>query len=433
MNTKKQFFKYSGLSMLSTLGMSCYILADTLFIANGVGPLGLTSLNLVLPVYNLIFGIGAMLGVGGGTRFSILMSQDKKEEANSYFIQAIMFGLLVSIPFLVIGLLYPKWVVSLMGGNHEVMEIASLYLRTFIIFTPFFIMNYIVSSFVRNDHNPTLASIAMLAGTLFNIIFDYIFIFPCHLGMFGAALATGCSPLISMFICSLHFKRKDNHLIFHKQCLHIQKLYLIIKIGMSSLITELSAGIVTFVFNMLVLSIGGNIAVASYGIICNLAIVVLALYGGIAQGIQPLMSQCFGSHDYKSICLYLRYAVILSLVISVSIYGVVFLVPEFIISLFNGNQIMYDIAKPGLILYFFGFFFAGINTVFVSYFSSTQQVKQSFVISLLRGGIIIIPLVFILSYLFSLNGVWLSYPISEAIIMIVILFFHHQSQRIVSL
>lgn len=431
MNIKKMFLKYASLSMMSMIGMSCYILADTLFIANGVGPLGLTSLNLVLPIYNLIFGIGLMLGVGGATRFSILQSQNKNE-GEHYFSQTLSIAIFISIPFIILGLCFPERVVSWMGGNQEVMPIAAEYLRTFIIFTPFFIGNYIVVTFVRNDHDPTLASIAMLAGTLFNIVFDYVFIFPCHLGMFGAALATGCSPILSILICSFHFRKRDNHLKFIRQNLNYHDLFETIQVGIPSFVSELSSGIVTYVFNMVVFRLGGNIAIASYGIICNLAIVVISLYNGIAQGIQPLMSQCFGRRDSRSIQQYLHYAIIFSLIISCLIYGFVYLCPDMIISFFNneGNLQMIEIAKTGLIIYFSGFFFAGMNMIYVSYFTSIQEVKSSFLISILRGGLIIIPLVFLLSIFYSLIGVWLSYPVSECFVFICIVIFMKHKQSI---
>jgi len=421
MSTKKLFLKYASLSMISMIGMSCYVLADTLFIANGVGPLGLTSLNLVLPVYNIIFGLGLLLGVGGATRFSILKSQGNVGEVHSYYTLAILLGLFISIPFIIVGCFFPEIIVTLMGGNQEVMEMASLYLRTFSIFTPFFILNYIIVTFVRNDHNPTLASVAMLSGTIFNIIFDYILIFPCHLGMFGAALATGCSPIISISICCFHFIQKKNHFHFIKPKLNFQHIRQIISIGIPSFVTELSSGVITFVFNMVILNIGGNIAVASYGIICNLAIVVISLFTGIGQGVQPLMSQSYGRHDEQSIHIYLRYALLTSLILACFIYMIIYLNPNSIISFFNNenNQMMAMIAKTGLILYFIGFFFAGFNIIFVSYFSSIEKVKQSFFLSLLRGGVVIIPLVIILSSLFQMNGVWLSFPISECFVFLV--------------
>ncbi|MEG0592889.1 MAG: MATE family efflux transporter [Coprobacillus sp.] len=420
MKTIQTFFKYTSLSMLSMIGMSCYILADTLFISNGVGTLGLTSLNLILPMYNVIFGVGLLIGVGAATRFSILVSQEKNKEADHYYSQAILLGILVSIPFVVIGFFFPEMVVKMLGANEEVLSTSIEYLRTFIVFTPFFILNQIVVTFVRNDHNPKLASIAMVAGTLFNIVFDYIFIFPCQLGMFGAALATGFSPIITLCICSLHFIYKNNNFHFIKSKLSFHHLKTIFSIGLPAFITELSGGVITFVFNMIILTIGGNIAVASYGIICNLAIVVTSLYTGIAQGIQPLLSRSYGRKEYHLIHDYTKYACFMSLILSCIIYLIMFIFPDSIVGLFNSenNMVMAKLAKEGLIIYFFAFFFVGLNMIAVSYFASTEKIKPSFIISILRGGSIVVPIVYILSNIFSLNGVWSAFPISELIVLI---------------
>lgn len=425
MNTKRIFLKYVFLNMLSMIGMSCYILADTLFISNGVGLDGLTALNLTLPIYNLIFGTGAMISVGGATRFSILYTQKKNNEASHYFTHSIIMAIIVSIPFLISGLFFPEVIVRILGANEEIVSLSALYLRTFIIFTPFFILEHIIVTFVRNDHNPRLASIAMLSATLFNILFDYILVFPCHLGMFGAALATGVSPMFALLICSLHFIKKHNHFHF-KQCpIKLEKIWLIMKIGTPAFIAELSGGIIIFVFNNVIFDIGGNIAIASYGVISNLAIVVLSLYTGIAQGIQPLLSQSYGQNDHQATSTYLRLAYITSLIISFIIYLCIICFPDTIVSIFNneGNMTLASIAKEGLYIYFFGFFFVGINMITISYFASIEKVQPSFILSLLRSGLIIIPLVIVLARIFSMTGVWLSFPFSELCVMIIAIIF----------
>lgn len=433
MNTKKtlfSFLKYCSFSMLSMIGTSCYVLADTLFIANGVGSLGLTALNLVLPIFNIIFGIGILIGIGAATRFSILKSQKHHHEANQYFTQAIIVGSLISLPIMFIGILLPDSVMNLLGANSDILQISIDYLRTFVVFTPFFIINQILVAFIRNDHNPRLASIAMIIGTAFNIIFDYILVFPCQLGMVGAALATGISPIVTILVCLLHFIQKKNQFCFVKTKLSLSHIYHFITIGIPSFITELSSGIIIFIFNMIILNIGGNIAIASYGIVCNLAIVVTSLFVGIGQGIQPLLSQCHGQRDAHKIHIYLKYALILSTSIFIFIYCTIFICPQFIISLFNNenNMMMSQIAKEGLLIYFTGFFFAGINIVETAYFAAIEKVKPSIMISLLRSGVIIIPLVLILSKLFSLTGVWLSFPISESLVFFIVFMFHKKYQ-----
>lgn len=429
MKTKFQFFKYVSLNMLSMLGMSCYILADTLFIANGVGLNGLTALNLDLPIYNIIFGIGLLLGVGGATRFSILRAQNEDDKASQYFTYAINFAIIVSIPIMLIGFLMSDHIVIMLGADESIKDIASIYLKSFIGFTPFFILQQIIVCFLRNDNNPKLASIAMLAGTSFNILFDYILIFPCNLGMMGAALATGCSPIITLIVCSLHFIQKKNHFHYIKTSINLNYIKQIIQIGIPSFITELSSGVIIFSFNIIILSIGGNIGVASFGIISNLALVVTSLFTGISQGVQPLMSYSYGLQNFKDIKDYLKLSIITSLVLTLFVWLSTVIFPEVIISLFNSenNQKIIEITCIGLPVYFFGYFFAGMNMIDVSYFASTSQVKPSSLLSILRSGIVLIPLTLILSQIFGLNGVWLSYPISELIILFISLYMKKNS------
>lgn len=416
---KKKFIKYVSFNILSNIGMSCYILADTLFIANGVGLDGLTALNIVLPVYNLIFAVGLLLGIGGATEFSILRAQKNNKEASLYYTHAIIIGLLFSVFIMIPGFTNAKEIVTFLGADNDIISIAVTYLKSFILFTPFFILQQIIVTFVRNDDNPKLASIAMLTGTTFNIIFDYIFVFPMNLGMMGAALATGCSPIIALSICSLHFIQKKNNFHFIKNKSSFQHLKQIFKIGIPSFITELSSGIIIYAFNLIILSISGNIAVASYGILSNLAIVVAGLYNGISQGIQPLLSQSFGLKLKKEVKAYLKMAIITSLIISIFVLLSTILYPYTIVSWFNSenSQLMTDIAVHALPIYFFAFFFIGINMILVSYFSSITLVKPSSIISLLRSGIILVPLVVIFAKVYGLIGVWISYPVSECIIM----------------
>lgn len=431
MNIKKVFLKYVLFNILSMIGMSCYVLADTLFISNGVGLKGLAALNLTLPVYNLIFGLGALIGVGGATRFSILKTQGKNQDASAYFTHSFIITIIVSIPFIIAGIFFSKDIVKILGANFEIIDIASLYLRTFITFTPFFIFEHVIVTFVRNDQNPRLASLAMLSATLFNIIFDYILIYPCQLGMFGAALATGVSPIIALSICSLHFIKKQNHFHLIKCSIKWSLTKNIIQIGMPSFITELSGGIIIFVFNSVIFHIGGNTAVASYGIISNLAIVVTSLYTGIAQGIQPLISQSYAKYDYQNTQLFLRFAYIMSLIISSVIYICIVTFPDTIVTIFNSenNQMMATIAKEGLLLYFVGFFFVGLNMILTSYFASIEKTKPSFFLSLLRGGIVIIPLVIILAQILGIQGVWLSFPISEFVVLLIAILLKNKEKK----
>lgn len=189
------------------MGISFYILADTFFISQAEGADGITALNLVLPVYSLIFAIGSMIGVGSAIRFKILCAR-KDVSAKYFFTNAVLFSCLISVIFMIGGIFFPDKIMMLLGADKRICGVGVSYTRTFLIFTPFFMLDQVVIPFVRNDGAPSIAMAATIGSSLFNIVGDYLLMFPFKLGMTGAALATGISPLIGICICGTHFLSK---------------------------------------------------------------------------------------------------------------------------------------------------------------------------------------------------------------------------------
>ena len=166
------------------MGMSCYILADTFFISVANGTLGIAALNLTLPVYGLLFAIGSLIGIGSATRYSLCKMTDN-ETSKLYFSNALMFAVLIGIGFTLLGYFFPAPILKLMGADVDILSIGTEYLQIAMLFSPFFIANYTFTAFVRNDNAPNIAMAATLLSSLFNIVFDYVFMFPMHMGMRG--------------------------------------------------------------------------------------------------------------------------------------------------------------------------------------------------------------------------------------------------------
>ena len=403
MNQKKayqsEFFtfaKYTSFNVMSMIGLSCYILADTYFISNGIGADGLTALNLAIPIYSFINGIGLMLGVGGATRYAIFRAQDRKEEGTKIFMNMVYGCLGFSILCVAAGLFCSGSLADMLGADVHTYDMTKVYLKMILLFAPAFILNNIINCFVRNDGDPRLSMIAMLAGSFFNIIMDYIFIYPMKLGMFGAVLATGFAPLAGITVLSWHFIKKRNGFHFEKVHPEAGILGTAISIGMPSLVTEVSAGIVMIVFNIIIIGIAGNTGVAAYGIIANIILVVLAIYSGIAQGMQPVISDAYGRGKFKSTKTVLCYGVITMAVLSVLIYAGLYGKADGVALLFNKDKdpILQDIAIRGIRLYFTAIPFAGFNMILSTYFAAMEKVVPAQVISWLRGIVFVIPFVF---------------------------------------
>ncbi|MCI9082102.1 MAG: MATE family efflux transporter [Lachnospiraceae bacterium] len=415
MKTLREYAKYTSLNVLGMLGLSCYILADTFFVAKGLGSNGLAALNLAIPVYSLIHGTGLMLAMGGATRFSILKNQKTRDSGNQAFSQTVVLAGAFALVFVLAGVVGTGTITSFLGADEAVYEMCQTYLKVLLLFSPVFLLNDLLLCFVRNDGNPQLAMAAMLGGSFSNIILDYVFIFQCKMGIFGAVLATGFAPVIGMGIQSIHFIRRKNTFHLVKTQISAVTALQLMSGGMPSLVAELSSGIVIVVFNSIMLSLRGNTGVAAYGVIANLSLVVISVFTGIAQGIQPVVSKYYGAGESDRISAVYRYAVLTVAVLSAFIYAGTFFGAGQIAALFNseGNQQLQDIAVKGLRLYFTACIFAGFNIVTSIYFTSIDRAKPGNIISLLRGIVLIVPLAYLMSGMFGLTGLWLTFPLTE--------------------
>ncbi|SDK95547.1 MATE family efflux transporter [Alkalibacterium thalassium] len=431
-NNFKLFFKYVSLNMLGMLGISFYILADTLFIAQALGPTGIAALNLSIPAFGIIHGFGLMLGLGGATRYKILLSQNKLAESNRVYSQTFLFAVGMGILFMMIGLFGASSMARALGADAETFEMTAVYLRTILTFAPFFVLNNMLLAFVRNDGDPSLAMYGMVIGSVLNVVLDYIFIFPMQLGMFGASLATSISPIVSLIILSIHFFKPANQLKFTFQKIEGWIIKDVTYLGAAAFINELSASVVMFSFNTIIFNLEGNNGLAAYGIIANISFVVLSLFAGIAQGAQPLLSESYGQKDLKGMKHILVLSFLTALVLSLSVYVGTAAFTEEIISVFNSENSAHiaRMATSGLLIYFIGFVFAGMNTILTSYFGATDQPNRALLFSLLRGGLLIIPLAIVLSYFFGMNGVWSSYVLTEALIVMIIAFMINPKKRL---
>ena len=360
-----------------------------------------------------------MLGMGGATKFCVCKSQQKtREDIDKIYTNTIYLGILFSAIFVLIGLLFGERLALLLGADKIVFDMTTTYLRWLLLFSPAFILNDILLCFVRNDDSPRLAMMAMIIGNFSNIILDYIFIFPMKMGIFGAVFATGLAPIIGIIIMLLHWIKKQNTFQLCRTKLEANIVSQELALGFPSLISQLSSGIVMITFNAIILKLEGNIRVAAYGVIANISLVGVAIYTGIAQGVQPLISHFHGKGIDRQIEKMLRYALQSMLVVSLLIYIIIFVFAQPIASVFNSenNLELQQIAVAGLKIYFTSSIFVGYNIILAIFFTSVEKALPAHILSILRGLILIIPMAFLLSAIGEMTGIWLTYPSTEALV-----------------
>lgn len=425
----KDFFYYVSLNILGQMAYSCYTLADTFFISADLGANGLTALNLAFPMFCFMNGTGLMIGMGGGTGYSILKSRGESEKANHIFTNAVYMVVCFSIILVLLGVFLSDKIVTILGADDTVFTMTNTYLRVMLLFSPAFLTNNLLQCFVRNDGNPSLSMAAMITGSFSNIVLDYIFIFPLHMGIFGAIFATSLAPVISIIVLSSYFICKKNQFHFMRSAPNVKRILGIISSGVPPFVTEVSSGIVMFLFNFIILHLEGNIGVAAFGVITSISLVVVAMYTGLSQGIQPIISLNHGRKNVSTIKIILKYAMITMLLLSSVTYTIIFFGASQLTFIFNSekNELLQEFAATGLKLYFLACPFIGFNIVTATYFTSTERPRPAQIISFLRGFFILVPMAFLLSSILKMTGVWCAYPLTECIVALTgMVFYIHQ-------
>lgn len=418
---RKTFLQNILFGMLSMFGQSLFILADTFFIANGVGPEGIAALNIVLPAVNIINGMGWMLGVGGATLFAASKGRGEINKANQYFSYTAVFTIILGLLFTMMMLGFKNPVLTLLGASGELHSLANSYYEVIILFSILFMLNNMFITFLRNDGNAKLAMIGFSTGGMVNIILDYVFIFPLDMGMRGAAIATVISPLVSLLILTFHRNYKNRTLAFTRFKKEWKTAWNIVSLGFSSFLNEFSSALVMFLFNIVLLNLVGDIAVSAYAIIANMNIIAIAIFTGVGQGMQPVASINYGSRNKRKVGKTLKYSLITSAAVGLAMFLIGWLFSEQIVSLFNSenNLQLAEIAVPGLRLYFSSFLFTGINFTVIYFMAAVQRSRATLIVSLLRGLLLVVPVLMIMMGNFGLTGIWLTMTIVEIITLVV--------------
>ena len=290
---QRHFIKYLIPSIASMLGLSLYILVDTMFIGRGIGIDGLTALNISLPVL-VPFMFRSFVKYGRINCICCFNRQTRKRKAQEIFTICVIMGIIFAVSFTVIGLVFIDEICIFLGATESVLEMVKGYSRVLIMFSSAFILNSVLFGFIRNDHSPRLCMVAGLTGNIINIVLDYIFIFIFNWGILGAVYATVVSPICSILIMLLHFTKKENNLRIVMPTAVYEKLIRIFKNGLPSMLDSIAPHN-SLLFNITLLKLSGNGGVAAYSVIANIAFVGNVLFMGSAQAMQPISSQNYGA------------------------------------------------------------------------------------------------------------------------------------------
>lgn len=421
-NIKSLYRKFLFASMASALVMSIYSFVDTIAVGQSEGPIGAAAMAVINPIYEIIVFLGILCGVGGSVLMSNAKGKGSEEKGNAYFSASILLMAILTAIIWAAFALFSEQIFTFFGADEATLPKVMEYAVWLIRFFPVFIAPTFIGSFVRNDGAPGLAMAAVIIGGCVNIFGDWFLVFPMGMGMKGAALATVTGTSLQVLIMCSHFFRKKCGLKFVKPFQIGRALRKILSIGFGASILNLGTVILAIIINNQIMKYGGNNALSVYGVVGTIASLFQALYCGVGQAIQPLVSSNFGAgkKDRVQTLFRLSLATVIGLGIVFTAIGELF--PLAIIKLFmSATPEVVAIAPTIIRTYFMVFLFMGITVLSTYYLQSVMKSKMSVVVAALRSLVISGLLLFILPLFLDLNGVLLALPVSELIVAIIAL------------
>lgn len=391
----------------------------------------LSSINIVCPVINIIVGLGTMFGAGGSAVIAKKMGSGNMDEARSNFTLIIITGIVTGLVITVIGLLFIDKIIWGLGASKILFPYCKDYLEIQLIFAVLDIMQVLYQNLFVTAGRPGLGLILSISAGIANIVFDYIFIVCLRMGVTGAALGTGTGYIIPAITGTIFFLAGRKGLHFCKPKMDIHVLIKSCSNGVSEMISQLSAAMAAFLFNITMMKLAGEDGVAAITVIIYSGFLLTSIYIGFSMGVAPVISYNYGAGNIKQLkkVLHICFCFIISISISI-----------FLFSLFNGKNIaklfavnnknVYEITKTGFTIYSFSFLFSGCNIFTSALFTALSNGKLSAIISFLRTFGFIVVVLLILPEFLKITGVWLAVPVAELLtsVLAVCLIYRYNKQ-----
>ena len=403
--------------------MALYNVVDTIFIGHYVGPLGIAGLSIVFPIQMLTMGIGQMTGMGGASLVSRLIGARNIPRAERALGNALTFTVIIAVALTIAGLWNPDVWLRLMGASEAILPYARDYMTVILTGVVFRTFAMSQNFLIRATGNARVPMIGMIMGAGLNIALDAIFIIPLGMGVKGAALATVIAQLVTSLYFLRYYLSGKSFLRVHLPNLAIKWdiLKSILAIGISSFARTAAQSLAVVFVNRTLLAFGGDLAISSYGLIQRIMIFALMPSIVIGQGMQPILGFNYGAKRYDRALKVIKTAIIAATIYSIIAFCALYFAPELFIRVFTTDSELIVLTAHAARHIFFAVYLIGFIVVGSIVFQAIGKAAQAFVTAVARPALFLLPLVFILPNYWQLDGVWLAFPITDALTSILVL------------
>lgn len=408
---------YAIPAVIGTMVNALYNIVDRIFIGQGVGALAISGLTLTFPILLFLQAFGMLIGAGAATRVSIHLGRKANDLAENVLGNAFTLTIILSVLTIIPSLIFMKDLLTWFGGSEQTIPYAEDYLYIAIPGNVLATLSFSFNAVMRASGYPKKAMATMMIGAVLNVILDPIFIFWFDMGIQGAAIATVISMAVSAAFVMRHFISKESIVRFHKRYFTLKPhiVWNIVTIGISPFTMQLAASMVTVIMNNSLKKYGGDLAIGANGIITSVAMLLVMLIIGIAQGMQPIVGFNYGAGHHKRIRETLRLVIMTSTCITSTGFLCCMLFPDMIVRGFTNDSELVNITANGLQRTMLAFLVVGSQISISQFFQSIGVAWKAMFLSLSRQVLFLIPMLLLLPPFYGLNGVWMANPLSDII------------------
>lgn len=416
-------------TLLGMLFNMAFIITDGIFVGHGVGAYGLASINLIAPIMTLINGIGMMFGVGVSVVAAIHMAKNNQKAARINVTQSFIGASIVGVLIGTVCYCFPNLILNLIGVSSTLFESTKEYYLWFLPTCLLLLVQTLGMFVIRLDGSPRYAMMSNIVPAVVNIAMDYILIFPCGMGLKGAALATDIGQACGVALVLFYMLAMPRSLRFYRLKASATSLRLtlrnvgyMVKVGFSGFLGELAVSALMMTGNIMFGRYLGDDGVAAYSIICYLFPLIYMTYTAIAQSAQPIISYNYGAASYDRVHKTLRHSLMIAIVIGALFSMAFILFPQSIVGIFIASKGgTYALASQGLPYFSVGFIFMAVNICYIGYLQSIERPQLATLYTMLRGILFMVANFILFPMAMGNVGLWIAVPCSELFTLAVIL------------
>ncbi len=411
----KLLIKQAVPASIGILVMSLNMIVDTIFVGRWIGIMAIAAITVVLPIVFFISSIGMGIGIGGSSIISRALGAKKFDTAFKTFGNQITLTLGLSILFVFIGTYFCFPILQLFGANGDIVNPATEYFHVVIYGVPFLAFAMMGNPVIRAVGQPKFAMYAMILPAIANIFLDILFIKVFDWGMYGAGLATTISYAVcGLFVLGFFLSAKSSLRIYVKNfVLEFKIVKEIVSLGVVTIVRQGTISILIIILNYTLFKYGGEISIAVYGIINRVMMFALFPVLGVTQGFLPIAGFNYGANDAKRVKETIKTAILYGTGVALLIFFGIVLYPEAIVGIFTEDKELLSKTPNALLIAFLATPVITAQLIGSAYFQAAGKALPALLLTLLKQGVFLIPLVYILPKYYGINGVWMAFPIAD--------------------